>query len=173
MVIRSTCARWQKLEDKQILALRTELYSNRPNGSGTNKIVGSRSATPCQHQEEQVECQNLQPLGRLFRQSRVFLNLPTMQQPEAYVGHADDEYGKLVSDGTRKILLDRGRSDRRRRSERKAPTSNRWGLRHRSRDSELSVRSVRQLRSQYGGLPRHGLLRKTSGFRQVFMSSLA
>jgi len=30
-----------------------------------------------------------------------------MQQPEAYVGHADklfDEYGKLVSDGTRKFL---------------------------------------------------------------------
>jgi chromate reductase len=43
------------------------------------------------------------------RQSLVFLNVPTMQQPEAYVGHADklfDEYGKLVSDGTRKFLQD-------------------------------------------------------------------
>jgi chromate reductase len=42
-----------------------------------------------------------------LRQSLVFLNVPTMQQPEAYVGHADklfDEYGKLVSDGTRKFL---------------------------------------------------------------------
>ena len=32
-----------------------------------------------------------------------------MQQPEAYVGHADklfDEQGKLVSDGTRKFLQD-------------------------------------------------------------------
>ena len=42
-----------------------------------------------------------------LRQSLVFLNVPTMQQPEAYVGHADklfDERGKLVSDGTRKFL---------------------------------------------------------------------
>ena len=41
------------------------------------------------------------------RQSLVFLNVPTMQQPEAYVGHADklfDEHGQLVSDGTRKFL---------------------------------------------------------------------
>ena len=37
----------------------------------------------------------------------MFLNVPTMQQPEAYVGHADklfDEHGKLVNDGTRKFL---------------------------------------------------------------------
>ena len=42
-----------------------------------------------------------------LRQSLVFLNVPTMQQPEAYVGHADklfDEHGKLVSEGTRKFL---------------------------------------------------------------------
>jgi chromate reductase, NAD(P)H dehydrogenase (quinone) len=42
-----------------------------------------------------------------LRQSLVFLNVPTMQQPEAYVGHADklfDEHGKLNSDGTRKFL---------------------------------------------------------------------
>src|ERR1700733_4779156 len=42
-----------------------------------------------------------------LRQSLVFLNVPTMQQPEAYLGHADklfDEHGKLVSDGTRKFL---------------------------------------------------------------------
>src|SRR3984893_5217032 len=42
-----------------------------------------------------------------LRQSLVFLNVPTMQQPEAYVGHADklfDEHGKLVSDGTGKFL---------------------------------------------------------------------
>ena len=42
-----------------------------------------------------------------LRQSLVFLNVPTMQQPEAYVGHADklfDDYGKRVSDGTRKFL---------------------------------------------------------------------
>ena len=39
----------------------------------------------------------------------MLLNVPTMQQPEAYVGHADklfDEQGKLVSDGTRKFLQD-------------------------------------------------------------------
>src|ERR1700749_1921260 len=44
-----------------------------------------------------------------LRQSLVFLNVPTMQQPEAYVGHADelfDEQGKLVGDGTRKFLQD-------------------------------------------------------------------
>jgi len=42
-----------------------------------------------------------------LRQSLVFLNVPTMQQPEAYFGHADklfDEQGKLVNDGTRKFL---------------------------------------------------------------------
>ena len=42
-----------------------------------------------------------------LRQSLVFLNVPTMQQPEAYIGHADklfDEHGKLVSDGTGKFL---------------------------------------------------------------------
>src|SRR3954470_8553134 len=42
-----------------------------------------------------------------LRQSLVFLNVPTMQQPEAYVGHADklfDEHGKLINDGTRKFL---------------------------------------------------------------------
>jgi chromate reductase len=42
-----------------------------------------------------------------LRQSLVFLNVPTMQQPEAYLGHADklfDEHGKLVSDGTSKFL---------------------------------------------------------------------
>lgn len=42
-----------------------------------------------------------------LRQSLVFLNVPSMQQPEAYIGHVDklfDERGKLVSDGTRKFL---------------------------------------------------------------------
>jgi chromate reductase, NAD(P)H dehydrogenase (quinone) len=42
-----------------------------------------------------------------LRQSLVFLNVPTMQQPEAYVGHADklfDQHGKLVNDGSRKFL---------------------------------------------------------------------
>jgi chromate reductase, NAD(P)H dehydrogenase (quinone) len=42
-----------------------------------------------------------------LRQSLVFLNVPTMQQPEAYVGHVDklfDEHGKLVNDGTSKFL---------------------------------------------------------------------
>ena len=44
-----------------------------------------------------------------LRQSLVFLNVPIMQQPEAYLGHADklfDEQGKLVNDGTRKFLQD-------------------------------------------------------------------
>ena len=44
-----------------------------------------------------------------LRQSLVFLNVPTMQQPEAYLGHADklfDEAGTLVSDGSRKFLQD-------------------------------------------------------------------
>jgi len=37
----------------------------------------------------------------------VFLNVPTMQQPEAYLGHVDklfDAQGKLAGDGTRKFL---------------------------------------------------------------------
>src|SRR3981189_2859917 len=44
-----------------------------------------------------------------LRQSLVFLNVPTMQQPEAYVGHADklfDEHGKFANDGTHKFLQD-------------------------------------------------------------------
>src|SRR3981189_1362738 len=44
-----------------------------------------------------------------LRQSLVFLTVPIMQQPEAYVGHADklfDEHGKLASDGTHKFLQD-------------------------------------------------------------------
>jgi chromate reductase, NAD(P)H dehydrogenase (quinone) len=42
-----------------------------------------------------------------LRQSLVFLNVPTMQQPEAYVGRVDklfDEQGKLAGDGIRKFL---------------------------------------------------------------------
>ena len=42
-----------------------------------------------------------------LRQSLVFLNVPAMQQPEAYIGQADklfDADGKLVNDGTRKFL---------------------------------------------------------------------
>jgi chromate reductase len=42
-----------------------------------------------------------------LRQSLVFLNVPAMAQPEAYIGGADklfDAGGKLVSDGTRKFL---------------------------------------------------------------------
>jgi chromate reductase len=44
-----------------------------------------------------------------LRQSLVFLNVPTMQQPEAYLSHVDklfDEHGKVASDGTRKFLQD-------------------------------------------------------------------
>jgi chromate reductase, NAD(P)H dehydrogenase (quinone) len=42
-----------------------------------------------------------------LRQSLVFLNVPAMQQPEAYLSHVDklfDEHGKVVSDGTGKFL---------------------------------------------------------------------
>jgi chromate reductase len=42
-----------------------------------------------------------------LRQSLVFLNVPTLQQPEAYLSHVDklfDEHGKLASDGTGKFL---------------------------------------------------------------------
>ena len=42
-----------------------------------------------------------------LRQSLVFLNVPTMQQPEAYIGGADklfDANGKLANDGTRTFL---------------------------------------------------------------------
>lgn len=42
-----------------------------------------------------------------LRQSLVFLNVPAMAQPEAYLGGADkyfDNQGKLVNDGTRKFL---------------------------------------------------------------------
>jgi chromate reductase len=42
-----------------------------------------------------------------LRQSLAFLNVPTMQQPEAYIGHADalfDENGNLMKDDTRKFL---------------------------------------------------------------------
>src|SRR6202040_876980 len=42
-----------------------------------------------------------------LRQSLVFLNVPTMQQPAAYLGHAHklfDEHGKLINDDSRKFL---------------------------------------------------------------------
>jgi chromate reductase, NAD(P)H dehydrogenase (quinone) len=42
-----------------------------------------------------------------LRQSLVFLNVPAMAQPEAYLGGADkffDADGKLANDGTRKFL---------------------------------------------------------------------
>ena len=42
-----------------------------------------------------------------LRQSLVFLNVPVMQQPEAYIGGADklfDANDKLVNDGTHKFL---------------------------------------------------------------------
>lgn len=42
-----------------------------------------------------------------LRQSLVFLNVPVMQQPEAYIGGADklfDASGKLVDDSARKFL---------------------------------------------------------------------
>jgi hypothetical protein len=35
----------KKLKDRQLLALRTELRSNRLNETGMNKIIGSRYAT--------------------------------------------------------------------------------------------------------------------------------
>ena len=43
-----------------------------------------------------------------LRQSLVFLDVPAMQQPEAYVGGADklfDASGALTNDGTRKFLI--------------------------------------------------------------------
>ena len=42
-----------------------------------------------------------------LRQSLVFLNVPAMQQPEAYIGHAADLFdagGKLTKDSTREFL---------------------------------------------------------------------
>src|SRR5690242_7104161 len=44
-----------------------------------------------------------------LRQSLVFLNIPAMPQPEAYLGGADklfDPHGKLANEGTRKFLHD-------------------------------------------------------------------
>jgi chromate reductase len=42
-----------------------------------------------------------------LRQSLVFLDMPCLQQPEAYVGHANtlfDDQGKLTNDSTREFL---------------------------------------------------------------------
>ncbi len=42
-----------------------------------------------------------------LRQSLMFLNMPTLQQPEAYIGAAHtlfDEQGKLANEGTKKFL---------------------------------------------------------------------
>ena len=42
-----------------------------------------------------------------LRQSFVFLNIPAMPQPEAYIGHVDklfDANDKLSDEGTRKFL---------------------------------------------------------------------
>jgi len=45
--------------------------------------------------------------NHILRQSLVFLNVPAMQQPEAYIGHAAalfDTDGKLVNESTREFL---------------------------------------------------------------------
>ena len=47
----------EELKDKQLLALRAELRSNRLNGSGMNKIVRSRSATPYNIKRRSVHVQ--------------------------------------------------------------------------------------------------------------------
>ena len=42
-----------------------------------------------------------------LRQSLVFLDMPCLQQPEAYIGHVNtlfDDNGKLTNDGTREFL---------------------------------------------------------------------
>ena len=42
-----------------------------------------------------------------LRQSLVFLNMPVMQQPEAYFGNAGtyfDDQGELANEGTRKVM---------------------------------------------------------------------
>lgn len=42
-----------------------------------------------------------------LRQMMVFLNVPTLQQPEAYIGHADklfDQEGRIAIDSTREFL---------------------------------------------------------------------
>jgi chromate reductase len=42
-----------------------------------------------------------------LRQSFVFLNMPAMQQPEAYIGHAAklfDDKGEFVADATRELM---------------------------------------------------------------------
>jgi chromate reductase len=47
--------------------------------------------------------------NHILRQSLVFLNVPAMQQPEAYIGHVDklfDADGRIAADGTRKFLRD-------------------------------------------------------------------
>lgn len=44
-----------------------------------------------------------------LRQSLVFLNIPTMAQPEAYIGGAGslfDEQGNLINDSTKKLFTD-------------------------------------------------------------------
>jgi chromate reductase len=42
-----------------------------------------------------------------LRQSLVFLDMPTLQQPEAYFGHAGtffDAEGNLANEGTKKVM---------------------------------------------------------------------
>ena len=46
MAYELTGAHREELKDKQLLSLRTELRSNRLNGSGMNKIVRGASAIP-------------------------------------------------------------------------------------------------------------------------------
>ena len=47
--------------------------------------------------------------NHILRQSLVFLNVPAMQQPEAYISRVDklfDAEGRIAGDGTRKFLQD-------------------------------------------------------------------
>jgi hypothetical protein len=59
-------ARGKELKGKQLRVLRAELRSNRLNGSGTNKIVRSRSATPYGIKRSKLRNRPLRWLSRAY-----------------------------------------------------------------------------------------------------------
>ncbi|KRL00232.1 NADPH-dependent FMN reductase [Liquorilactobacillus capillatus] len=49
--------------------------------------------------------------NHVLRQSLVFLDMPTMQQPELYIGSSNklaDDHGSIINEGTKKFLADSG-----------------------------------------------------------------
>ena len=112
-------ARWLEFRDRvratSAVLFATPEYNRSVPGGLKNAIdVGSRPYGKSVWQGKPAAVVSVSPgaIGAFganhhLRQSLVFLDMPCLQQPEAYVGHANtlfNDEGKLTNDGTRDFL---------------------------------------------------------------------